>query len=45
MDLKDRYYDLMDKWDRFRENKLYTHVACAGMGVVIGVALAYQVLR
>ncbi len=42
MNLKDKWYSFLDKWDAFLANKWQTHGACAVAGVVIGVMLAYR---
>lgn len=41
MTLKDRYFDLLDKWDRFKASPVKTHAACAIAGFIIGAAVAY----
>jgi hypothetical protein len=39
MSLKDRYYDLLDWWDRFIANPRKTHIAAAVCGAIIAETL------
>jgi len=45
MNLKDRYYDVLDRWDRFAANKFQTHLACGVAGVIVGIYLASLVWK
>lgn len=39
MNIKDRYYDLLDRWDKFKANPLQTHIASGFLGGLIALYL------
>lgn len=40
--LTDTIHSALDKWDAFKASPLKTHAACAVLGLIVGLAVAWK---